>query len=88
MQGRVISMDITVFIEWFFDQVISIFAWCYKILDNIKFSGTSLLKVIIFISIMIPLLGVLLTVGKNGSVTSSRSGRVKNKKEGTKESEE
>lgn len=72
-------MDITNFIEWFFDQVVTIFTKTFGILDNIKFAGTSLLNFILLIGILTVFLPVILTIGKNNSVTSSKSKRVRSK---------
>lgn len=73
-------MDISAFITWFIAQVISMFTWIYNILNSITFAGTSLLKVIVTITILVPLLGVVLTLSLNPSVMSHRSERVKDKK--------
>lgn len=74
-------MDITYFISWFVNQVINIFSKSFQIMDSIKFAGTSLLKVIITITILVPLLGVVLTISQNFSVTGTglRSERIKEK---------
>lgn len=68
-------MDISSFMSWFINQVISIFTKCFNILDNITFGGTSLLKVLVTIMILIPLLSVVLTLFYNASSTGYRSGR-------------
>ncbi len=69
-------MDITNFMSWFVNQVVSIFSWFFNTLDSITFAGTSLLKVSITIVILVPLVGVLLTLTKNSSITVSKSERV------------
>lgn len=76
-------MDITNFITWFINQVISIFTKCFNIMDSIQFAGTSLLKVIVTIAILVPLIGVVLTISQNVSVISQKSERIKEKKERT-----
>lgn len=55
-------MDIGNFMSWFIQQVIRIFTFTYNTLNNITFGGTSLLKIIIFINVIIPLLKLLITV--------------------------
>ena len=74
-------MDISNFMSWFVQQVVKIFTWAFNLLDSITFGGTSLLKVTITISILVPLLMTLLTVSRNSSVTVARSDRVNSKKE-------
>ena len=81
MQERVNNMDITRFITWFVNQVISIFTKSFNILDSIKFSGTSLLNVIITIVILVPLVGVVFTISQNVSVIGQKSERIREKKE-------
>ena len=55
-------MDISSFMTWFVSQVISIFTYTYTTLNSITFGGTSLLKVIIFINIIVPFLYIILTI--------------------------
>ena len=74
-------MEITNFMTWFVSQVVNIFTWCFNLLDSITFGGTSLLKVMITIMILVPLLGVVLTVSRDSFVIGSKSERVKEKKE-------
>lgn len=69
-------MDITNFMSWFVNQVVNIFSWIFSTLDSITFAGTSLLRVSITIVILVPLVGVLLTLTKNSSITVSKSERV------------
>lgn len=76
MQERVSNMDITSFMAWFLNQVVSIFSWFFSTLDSITFAGTSLLRVSVTIVILVPLVGVFLTLVKNPNVTVSRSERV------------
>lgn len=73
-------MDITAFMTWFVSQVVSIFSKVFNTLDNITFSGTSILKVLVTIMILSALLGVVLTLSKDVSVIGSKSERVKEKK--------
>ncbi len=72
-------MDITNFMTWFVNQVVNIFSWFFGILDNIQFAGTSVLKVSITILILIPLVGVFLTLVSNRSITVQKSERVSDK---------
>lgn len=74
-------MDITNFMQWFIDQVVSMFTYFFNLLDSITFMGTSLLRVIITISILIPLMSVLLTISKNGGIRVSKSERVRERSE-------
>lgn len=60
-----IKMDISYFMTWFVAQVVTIFTFCYTTLDSIEFGGTSLLKVIIFINIIVPFLYLVLTIPHN-----------------------
>lgn len=77
-------MDITNFMTWFVSQCVDIFTWFFNILDSITFAGTSLLRVLVTIVILVPLLGVVLTlVNNNFNVTSSKSEKV-SEKDGTK----
>lgn len=55
-------MDISSFMSWFIQQVVRIFTYTYTTLNNITFAGTSLLKVIIFINIIIPFLYLVITI--------------------------
>ncbi len=74
-------MDITNFMQWFIDQIVNMFTYFFNLLDSITFMGTSLLRVIITISILIPLMSVLLTISKNGSIRVSKSERVRERSE-------
>lgn len=70
-------MDITNFMTWFVSQVVDIFSWFFGILDSITFAGTSMLKVLITVVILVPLVGVFLTLTKNATVVGQKSERVK-----------
>lgn len=74
-------MDISNFIIWFITQVVNIFKWFYNLLDSITFCGTSLLKVLVTIVILVPLISVVLTINQNVNVIGNRSERIRNKKE-------
>lgn len=78
-------MDITDFITWFINQVVRIFTWFFTTLDSITFAGTSLLRVSITITILVPLVGILLTIASNPSIRGSRSERVKDSQKGDAE---
>lgn len=69
-------MDITNFMTWFVSQVVNIFSWFFNILDSLQFGGTSVLRVLITIVILIPLVGVFLTLFKNDFRFNSTSERV------------
>ena len=73
-------MDITEFMTWFVNQVVTIFTKSFEILNSIEFAGTSLLKVIITITILVPLLGVVLTISANENVVGETSKRIKEKR--------
>lgn len=70
-------MDITNFMAWFVNQVINMFSWFFNILDSIQFAGTSVLRVLITIAILVPLVGVFLTLSKNVNVIAQRSERIR-----------
>ncbi len=70
-------MDISYFMTWFLSQVVSIFSQTFNIMDNIQFMGTSLLKVLLTIMILVPLITVVLTIGQSGSVLAERSEQVR-----------
>lgn len=72
-------MDISNFMSWFLNQVVSIFSWFFGILDSITFAGTSLLKVSVTIVILVPLVGVFLTLFKSDFSITTYSERVSDK---------
>lgn len=74
-------MDISNFMSWFVSQVVRIFTWCFNTLDSIQFGGTTLLRVLVTIVILVPLLSVFLTLGKNGGIPVARSEKVRSKSE-------
>lgn len=77
MLERVINMDISDFMGWFFDQVVTIFSFVYNTLDSITFFNTSLLKVSVTILIFSALIPVLFTIATTHRVNGSKSERVK-----------
>ena len=74
-------MDISNFMTWFVSQVVNIFSKVFGILDSITFAGTSLLRVLITITILVPLVGVFLTLSKSVNVMGQRSERISEKRE-------
>ena len=74
-------MDITNFMTWFLDQVISIFKFVFNTMDSITFMGTSLLKVVLTIVIISALIPILLTIGKSSRITAERADKVRDKGE-------
>lgn len=78
-------MDITNFMTWFINQVVNMFTWIYSTLSSIKFMGTNLLQFSVTLMILIPLIGVVLTISSNvGFVRAERvreSRKDKNKNE-------
>ena len=76
-------MDISGFMSWFVSEVIGMFTWAFNILDSITFAGTSLLKVLVTIMILVPLLGVVLTLSQSVSVMGYKSERIEEKRERT-----
>lgn len=58
-------MDITNFMQWFINEILSMFTNIYNILNNITFMGTSLLKVILTITILSIILPILLTLNRD-----------------------
>lgn len=55
-------MDISTFMSWFVSQVVNIFTYTFTTLNNITFGGTSLLKIIVFINIIVPFLYIIITI--------------------------
>lgn len=68
------EVDISNFITWWFNQVITIIQQAFSIIDNIKFLGTSLLDVIIAIIIIGIILRIFLSIAK-GTGTTIRNGK-------------
>lgn len=58
-------MDITNFMTWFINQVINLLSYIFNLLNNIKFMGTSLLKVILTVQILAIIIKILLTISEN-----------------------
>lgn len=82
-------MDITNFMTWFLSEIVDMFTKIFNILDGITFFGTSLLRVIVVITILVPLLSVVLTISNSTSVIGSRYEKVKKSKErSSKDNEE
>lgn len=63
-------MDITRFINWFIDQIVSLVSYFFSLLTLIEFNGTSLLSFIISLIVIGLVLDLL--------VISARTRRVKN----------
>lgn len=76
-------MDISGFMSWFIGQVVNIFSFSFNLLDSITFGGTSLLKVLLVLSILVPLLAIVLTIAPNPN-TSRVRGYKKGKRENKK----
>ncbi|MBE6148632.1 MAG: hypothetical protein E7167_04005 [Firmicutes bacterium] len=74
-------MDISNFMSWFVSQVVSMFTWAFNLLDSITFGGTSLLKVLVTIMILVPLLSIVLTLFQNMTVVGEKSGRISERRE-------
>ena len=73
-------LDITDFMVWFINQVISIIGQAYTLIDNIQIAGTSLLKIMIVIFIIGTILPVLLTITKGVTETSISYGYKRSKR--------
>lgn len=74
-------MDITYFIQWFINQVVTIFSDLFDILDSITFANTSLLKVIISIVIISTLIPIIMTIAPTGTYnTGEKVGKSERKK--------
>lgn len=74
------SYDITNFMAWFIDIVVDWFGYIFTMLDSITFAGTSLLKVILFINVIVPFLSIIIvvadgsgTVGAERAISSTRN---------------
>lgn len=71
--------DITSFMTWWLNQVVSIFTFTYSTLNDITFMGTSLFKVILTIGILGALLPVILTLVQRQSIGAERRSRERSK---------
>jgi len=78
-------MDITDFITWLLNEIIKLFTNIFNILNNITFSGTSLLKVIITIGILGALIPIILTIAPSGMYNKGESAGRDIKREREKE---
>lgn len=58
-------MDITNFMQWFIQQVVTMFQQLFGILEDIEFMNTNLLQVIVTIIIIGAIIPVLLTIGSS-----------------------
>ena len=58
-------MDITNFMTWFLNQVVSIFTQVFNIMEDIEFMGTNLLQVCITIIIIGTIIPILITIGNS-----------------------
>ena len=76
-------MDISNFMTWFINQVVSMFTNLFGILEDIEFLGTNLLQVLVTILIIGTILPILLTLGySNGGIirdAKSYNDRVRNR---------
>lgn len=66
-------MDITNFMTQFINLIVNFFIWAYKELNNITFSGISLLQYIITILVLGVIVEILFTLVSSRSISSSRS---------------
>lgn len=73
-------MDISTFMSWFIQQVVRIFTFVFTTLNSITFAGTSLLKVIIFINIIVPFLYLVITIpiSPNGALKEGKRQKERN----------
>lgn len=78
-------MDISNFITWFINEIITMFTSLFNILNNITFANTSLLKVIITIGILGALIPVILTIAPSGMYNRGESAGKDIKREREKE---
>lgn len=69
-------MDISTFMTWFVTQIVRIFTYTYTTLNSITFGGTSLLKVIIFINVIVPFIYLVITIPRPNK--AYREGKKKN----------
>lgn len=76
-------MDITNFMQWFIQQVVSMFTQLFGILEDIEFMNTNLLQVCVTIIIISAIIPILLTIGTSvgnmGTNVYSYNERVKTK---------
>lgn len=76
-------MDITNFMQWFINQVITLFTQIFNLMNSIEFMGTSLLKLILTIVILSTIIPVLFTIIQRKDIQNavSYNDRVKEKNE-------
>lgn len=59
---RVINHDISSYMSWWVSNVINMVGYCWNTLDSIQFAGTSILRVLIWTTILGALFKVTLTI--------------------------
>lgn len=64
--------DITNFMTWFINQVITIVSSTFSILDSIQFAGTSILRVLLVILFFSAVIPVIMTIANAGVTTADR----------------
>lgn len=60
--------------SWFLDLLVRIMRYTYDFMNNITFGGTSFLKVVIFLNVIIPFLLLVITIPR-GANASYKEGR-------------
>lgn len=83
--------DITDFMTWFINQVITIITKAFNILDSIQFAGTSILRVLLVILFFSAVLPVILTIVNSGVSTADKLYKnldTKSDKKGARRNEE
>ena len=75
-----LANDMTQFMTWWLNQVLTILQWLWTELENITFMGTNLLDVLIAIVVISIILNIFLSISKGaGSIRDGKSERVKTK---------
>ena len=68
-------MDITIFINWFINEVVKLFTSIFSILDSIEFSGTSILRFSVSLLVITTLIPIILTLPNSSKTFGGYYGR-------------
>lgn len=66
------TYDITNFMTWWVNNVINIITYCWNTLDSIQFAGTSILRIMIWCTILSALFKITLTIPQGITGNSER----------------
>lgn len=73
-------MDISVFFNWFMNEIVKLFKSFFNILDSITFNGVSLLQFSLWCLILSALIPIIFSIARTQSGRMSYSGRTKGQK--------